>query len=294
MIAQRKAGTLRYFWFSASVLAGGPVFRRKISLCASALIAITAFGAAGAQERRASTSETRLIDGGFIDGARYAGLEIRLPSEAVTYWRNPGDAGAAPQFDFSHSENVAAAEPLYPAPERIDEEGVQAFGYRHEVTFPIRVTPREKDKPVILALSLDYAACEKLCLPVHAERRLVLPPQAEAPESRVTEALRRVPRRLDKAQTLDFAQIRPVAMSAEKPQWLLRFAPGEARDIFIEAPSGFYIDAAPAAEAGAFLLTLAEHPAEKTTPDAPIRVTVSAPAPLEFELTLPSHEKPLK
>ena len=97
------------------------------------------------------------------------------PGAAVTYWRNPGDAGAAPQFDFAQSENVASAEPLYPAPERIDEEGVQAFGYRHDVLFPIRITPREKDKPAILALSFDYAACEKLCLPVHADSRLVMP-----------------------------------------------------------------------------------------------------------------------
>jgi DsbC/DsbD-like thiol-disulfide interchange protein len=289
MIAQRKAGTIRDFSFSRPVLARLPVFHRKIRLCAGALIALTSLAAAAAaQERPAPKSETRLIDGGFIEGARYAGLEIRLAGAAVTYWRNPGDAGAAPQFDFAHSENVASAEPLYPAPERINEEGVEAFGYRHEVIFPIRVTPREKDKPAILALSLDYAACEKLCLPVHADRRLALPPQAEAPDPRINAALTRIPRRLDKAQALDFAQIRPVAAPAgKKPQWLLRFAPGEAHDIFIEAPPGFYVDAAPAGAADAFLLTLAEHPAEKAMPDAPVRVTVSAPAPKEFDLTLP-------
>jgi DsbC/DsbD-like thiol-disulfide interchange protein len=289
MIAQRKAGTIRIFSSSASLIAGGPVIRRKIRLRASALIALTAFAApAVAQERPAPISETRLIDGGFIDGARYAGLEIRLIGAAVTYWRNPGDAGAAPQFDFAHSENVMTAEPLYPTPERIDEGGVQSFGYRHEVMFPIRVTPREKDKPAILALSLDYAACEKLCLPVHADRRLVLPPQAGAPDPQITGALTRVPRSLGKAQALDFVQVRPLATPAgEKPQWLLRFEPGEPRDIFIEAPAGFYIDTAPSGEAGAFLLTLTEHPAERPTLDAPVRVTVSAPAPKEFDLTLP-------
>jgi DsbC/DsbD-like thiol-disulfide interchange protein len=289
MIAQKKAGTIRNFSSSSSLIAGGPVFRRKIHLCAGALIALTALAAtAVAQERPAPISETRLIDGGFIDGARYAGLEIRLTGAAVTYWRNPGDAGAAPQFDFAHSENVATAEPLYPAPERIDEGDVQAFGYRHDVMFPIRVTPREKDKPAILALSLDYAVCEKLCLSVHVDRRLVLPPQAGAPDPQITEALARIPRSLDKARALVIAQIRPVATPAgEKPQWLLRFAPGEARDIFIEAPPGFYIDTSPSGDAGAFLLTLTEHPAEKPTPEEPVRVTVSAPAPKEFDLTLP-------
>jgi DsbC/DsbD-like thiol-disulfide interchange protein len=257
-------------------------------LGACALIALATLAAtAAAQQRPAPKSETRLIDGGFIDGARYAGLEIRLPGAAVTYWRNPGDAGAAPQFDFAHSENVATAEPLYPAPERIDEEGVQVFGYRYDVMFPIRVTPRDKNKPAILALSLDYAVCEKLCLPVHSDIRLVLPPQA-TPDPQVAAALSRIPRHLDKAQALDFAQIRPVsALAGQKPQWLLRFAPGEARDIFIESPPGYYIDSAATGEAGAFLLTLAEHPAERPTINAPIRVSVSAPTPKEFDLTLP-------
>jgi DsbC/DsbD-like thiol-disulfide interchange protein len=256
---------------------------------AGAFIALAALAATtAAQERPVPKSETRLIDGGFTDGARYAGLEIRLPGEAVTYWRNPGDAGAAPQFDFARSENVATAEPLYPAPERIDDEGVQVFGYRHDVMFPIRVTPREKDKPAILALSLDYAVCEKLCLPVHANSRLVLPPQAGAPDPQVAAALTKIPRHLGKAQALDFAQIRSVSAPAgQKPQWLLRFAPGEARDIFIEAPPGYYVDTAATGEAGAFLLTLAEHPAERPTINAPIRVSVSAPAPKEFDLTLP-------
>src|SRR5208283_4526345 len=121
--------------------AGQRAFGGKIRLLAGLLAALTTLGGALA----APKSATRLIDGGFIDGVRYAALEIRLDGEAVTYWRNPGDAGAAPEFDFAHSENVATAEALFPAPERIDEDGAQAYGYRHEVVFPIRVTPHEKD-----------------------------------------------------------------------------------------------------------------------------------------------------
>src|SRR5271157_4601412 len=102
MIAQRKAGTIRDFSFARPVPARLPAFPRKIRLCAgaSSIALMTLAAAAAAQERPAPKSETRLIDGGFIEGARYAGLEIRLAGAAVTYWRNPGDAGAAPQFDF--------------------------------------------------------------------------------------------------------------------------------------------------------------------------------------------------
>src|SRR5208337_4658735 len=109
-------------------------------------------------------SQARLIDGGLIDGVRYAGVQIRLSDAAVTYWRDPGEAGAPPTFDFARSENLAEAKVLYPQPARIDEGGVQAFGYRHEVVFPIKVTPREKGQRAVLDLSLDYAVCEAICL----------------------------------------------------------------------------------------------------------------------------------
>ena len=45
-----------------------------------------------------------------------AGFEIRLAPGAITYWRDPGDAGAPPTFDFSGSDNVAKVEPVFPAP----------------------------------------------------------------------------------------------------------------------------------------------------------------------------------
>src|SRR5271166_5468478 len=135
---------------------------------------------AGAQWVSSARSQARLIDGGMIDGVRYAGVQIRLDGPAVTYWRDPGEAGAPPSFDFARSENLAEAKVLYPQPARIDEGGVQAFGYQHEVLFPVRVASREKGQPVVLDLMLDYAVCEAICLPVHARLRLDLPPEPQA------------------------------------------------------------------------------------------------------------------
>src|SRR5205807_4093373 len=63
-----------------------------------------------------------------------AGFEIRLAPGAVTYWRDPGDAGAPPTFDFSGSDNVAKVEPVFPAPNRLAEsDGSESFGYESGV-----------------------------------------------------------------------------------------------------------------------------------------------------------------
>jgi len=255
---------------------------------AGALIALTAMGAAQAQDRPSPESATRLIDGGFFDNVRYAGLAVQLPGSTITYWRNPGDGGMSPRFDFAHSENVESAEPLYPAPERINEDGSELFGYRREVVFPIRVTPHDKDKQAILVLSLDYATCGELCMSVHADRRLVLPAQTEARDPQIGLILTTIPRHLDNAQAIAFAQVRAVATpSGAKQQWLLHVTEGSVRDVFVEGPPDFYIDSAPGGEGGSFLLTLAQHPTGKPLLDKSVRITGSGASPVEFDVNLP-------
>ncbi len=91
-----------------------------------------------------------------------------------------------PSFDVAASTNLKSAEVRYPAPERLDEAGRQAFGYSHDVVFPILVTPLDPAKPVTLAVGFDYAVCYNICLPARAELRLILDgrPSAEGTGSR--------------------------------------------------------------------------------------------------------------
>ncbi len=275
MSAQSEAGTILNFHRSF----------------AAALVALSFFGGGSARADWVSSakSQARLVDGGMIDGVRTAGAQIRLDGAAVTYWRDPGEAGAPPVFDFAGSDNIAAAKVLYPQPQRIDEAGVQAFGYQHEVVFPIRVTPRDKSRPAILALKLDYAVCETICLPVHAQLRLDLPPQPPDGEGAtlVADALKQVPKPLDAAEAKNLAAVTPATSADGKPRWLLQSLRPDARDIFVESPPGFYFETRAATEKGEFLLILADHPAGEPTPGAPVQITVTGDAPAQFDLALP-------
>ena len=103
-------------------------------------------------------SQARLI----AAGGSLAGFEIRLAPGAITYWRDPGDAGVPPVFDFAGSDNVAKVEPVFPAPRRIREsDGSEAFGYDSDVVFPLRIEPSDPAKPVTLKLHANFAVCEK-------------------------------------------------------------------------------------------------------------------------------------
>ena len=104
-----------------------------------------------------------------------AGVEIKLKEGWKTYWRYPGDSGVPPVLDFSKSQNVKAVTVLYPAPTRFpDGAGGNSIGYKGDVILPLHVVPQDAGKPVTLNLKLDYAVCEKLCVPAEAKLELLL------------------------------------------------------------------------------------------------------------------------
>jgi DsbC/DsbD-like thiol-disulfide interchange protein len=127
-------------------------------------------------------SSLRLIAAGGAPPQSFyrAGIEVRLDPGALTYWRMPGGAGVPPVFSFEGSANASDIVVSYPVPLRIDEDGTEAFGYRDRVIFPVRVTPKDATRPVLLVLNVSYAVCSRICLPAKAEARLALLPAPEA------------------------------------------------------------------------------------------------------------------
>jgi DsbC/DsbD-like thiol-disulfide interchange protein len=120
----------------------------------------------------------RLIAGApRVEGAaaiHRAGIEIRLAPGWKTYWRYPGDSGIPPRFDFSSSNNVKTVTVRYPAPQRLTDVGGTSIGYKQDVIFPLEVVPENAGKPVTLSLRIDYAVCEKLCVPADGTAELTL------------------------------------------------------------------------------------------------------------------------
>src|ERR1700750_3482891 len=106
------------------------------------------------------------------------GVAFQLQPGWKTYWRTPGDSGVPPRFDFSKSENVEAVTVLWPAPQKFDDgAGGVSLGYHDQVVLPLRIVAKSVDKPITLRAAVDYAVCEKICIPVQ--------PNAELPFSRV-------------------------------------------------------------------------------------------------------------
>ena len=123
-----------------------------------------------------------------------AGVEIRLAPGWKTYWRYPGDSGIPPRFDFSGSQNIANVILHWPAPQRLADEGGTSIGYKHDVVFPLDVAPQDATKPVVLALKIDYAVCEKLCVPADGKASLTITGKRSEHDDKLTHSAVLVPR----------------------------------------------------------------------------------------------------
>ena len=141
-------------------------------------------------EPRATVS---LAPGWAAEGARTAGLTMTLAPGWKTYWRHPGEAGVAPQFDWTGSENLAAVEVLWPSPIAFESYGMTMLGYERAVTLPLRLTARDPAAPIRLRLNLFYGVCEDICVPETADLTLDIPAGAQGGEPAIRAALDALP-----------------------------------------------------------------------------------------------------
>src|SRR4051812_15129227 len=123
-----------------------------------------------------------------------AGVEIRLAPGWKTYWRYPGDSGIPPRFDFSASRNVKSVTVRWPAPHRFSDDSGASIGYKDGVVFPLEIVPQDASKPVMLALGIDYAVCERLCVPADGKAELTLAGQLALTEKMLSFSEALVPR----------------------------------------------------------------------------------------------------
>ncbi|MGE5234715.1 MAG: protein-disulfide reductase DsbD domain-containing protein [Acidobacteriota bacterium] len=105
-----------------------------------------------------------------------AGIEFALAPGWHAYWKNSGDAGFAPRVDFRSSEGLARSELRWPAPRRFQVRGgLQAFGYEHDVIYPVEIGIAAGAPRLALRAALDYVVCAEECVPYRDTLELAQP-----------------------------------------------------------------------------------------------------------------------
>jgi len=194
----------------------------------------------------------RLIAGAQRGTVRRAGIEIRLAPGWKTYWRYPGDSGIPPRFDFSHSKNVKSVTVRYPAPHRLTDESGTSIGYKHGVVFPLEIVAQNAAQPVMLAVKVDYAVCEKICIPAEgkAELNVTGRPGVEDGWLKQNDALVPVAAQIGEGETLAVRSVtrenKRILVDVAAPGAIELFAEGPAADWALPVPAP--VDGAPAGQ----------------------------------------------
>lgn len=155
---------------------------RAFSLALLALIltlpAGTARSASSAVDRTDHT-EVRLVSATDAVGDAQTirlGLHFKLIPGWKVYWRAPGDAGYPPKPDWKGSKNLKSMAMDWPTPHRFAVSGLQTLGYKDEVLYPLTATVKQPGQPLKIRASVDYLACDEICVPYRTTLSLDLPP----------------------------------------------------------------------------------------------------------------------
>lgn len=232
---------------------------RAIAICAMSLLA--AGNASAADDASPwdgdARSAMRVVAGSSATPERApirAGIEIRLKKGWHTYWRYPGDAGVPPRFDFAGSQNVKSIEVLWPAPQRIPEQGLVTIGYTGDVILPLAIVPQNSGEPIKLRLKLDYAVCEALCVPAEGKAELTLSGGPSPHDGALTAAGARLPHKaaIGEGSTLAIKSVRREA-AGSRARVLVDVAasPAAAVALFAEGPTPEWALPVPVAVDGA-------------------------------------------
>lgn len=238
-------------------------------------------------------SQVRLVSGGKQGNVWLAGIEFTLDQGFKTYWRNPGESGLPPRFDWSGSENVASIEIQWPAPKRHEDAAGVAYVYGRKVILPVRVKPEQADKPVKLALAVDYGICKDICIPANAE--LSLPLSEDGADRPVIEQFQaRVPSPQSLGASGNLA-VEAVAAKGQEDKPVLevkvRVPVGTKPSLFAEGPENWYLSTSLPDAENRFTVTVEEKP--KDAGPTALRLTlVAGDKAVETEVSLDGNGKP--
>jgi DsbC/DsbD-like thiol-disulfide interchange protein len=231
---------------------------RALSASLSTIVAILTLGVAEPAMAADGPLQSDWIDGhsqrtrisaGRTTGEKpklYAFIEIELQPGWKTYWRNPGDSGIPPRFDFARSKNIAKAEVLYPAPSRLADPGGDLVGYKDRVIFPVRLTLTDAAQATDVAADVQFGICKDICVPSEAVLDVAIPAADRSLIGQPNDlALSQVPQSGSSVTDKHPSTSRVVVdLKSAKPRLEITGSfPGgtEGADVFVEAPDGMYL-----------------------------------------------------
>jgi thiol:disulfide interchange protein DsbD len=105
-------------------------------------------------------------------------VQFEMNEHWHVYWVNPGASGLPPEIVWDLPEGFSAGDIIWPAPEKIELEGLVTYGYEGTLTLEVPIkSPEaiEPGQPIRIGADVHYLICKDICLPGSAELSIKLP-----------------------------------------------------------------------------------------------------------------------
>lgn len=113
----------------------------------------------------------------------HVALRLQMASGWHTYWRNPGDAGVAPDLQLTLPNGAKASAIDWPVPRRIAEGPLMTYAYTGDLLLPVTITPAATSGGTTIKAHAEWLICRDICVPEEADFQLDLPIGAAAPSA---------------------------------------------------------------------------------------------------------------
>ena len=149
-------------------------------------------------------------------------LEEKIAPHWHTYWKNPGDAGAPTEIEWTLPQGWKAGAIQWPRPKRLPVGPLMDYGYEGTPWLLVALTaPADANKgPVTLKAAVSWLVCEKICIPEDATLTLTLQVGTQ---------------QADPIMAKDFAAARALLPVASP--WKVNYALGPNLDLYVAAPA---------------------------------------------------------
>src|ERR1700761_2381512 len=154
-------------------------------------------------------------------GTMTVALEEKIAPGWHTYWKNPGDAGAPSDIQWTLPAGWKAGAIQWPRPKRLPVVPLMDYGYEGTPWLLTTLTaPSDAKGTVTLHAHASWLVCQQICVPEDATLTLTLPVGAQTQ---------------DPAVAKDFAAARALLPVASP--WKLTYSLGNTLDIHVAAPA---------------------------------------------------------
>lgn len=127
------------------------------------------------------------------NGSHIAAIQFDLAPGWKTYWRQPGDAGIPPVFNWSGSKNLESAALIWPLPSVSWDQGLRSVGYEGRFVLPVVFQTRRSGQ-IDMQANIQIGVCADVCIPVQLNLAANLPAQGSR-DGIITAAIASQPKR---------------------------------------------------------------------------------------------------